>query len=74
MIATVFDTKFEEVENKILDDAKYLTIPEFNKFPGTIFDTKLKQASLATNSVVNTVSQCANKKKEKSRKIYKCLI
>ena len=31
-----------EVENKILDHAKYITTPDFNKFPGAVFETKLK--------------------------------
>ena len=30
--------KIGEVEEKIPDHAKYITTPEFNKFPGLIFD------------------------------------
>ena len=61
---TVLNTKIGEVENKIPDHAKYITIPEFNKFAGILFDTKLKHANLATNSHANAISQCANKNKE----------
>ena len=52
---TILNTKIGEVKNKIIDYAKYVTTPEFNKFAGPIFDTKLKQANLATNSDLNTV-------------------
>ena len=60
---TVLNTKIAEVENEMPDHAKYVTTPEFNKFSGSIFNTKSKQAGLATNSDVNAVLQCANKNK-----------
>ena len=66
---TILKTNIEEVENKILDHAKYITTPEFNKFAESIFDTKLKQANLAANSDVNAVSQRANKNKVKIEKL-----
>ena len=69
MSTTILKTSIEEVENKILDHAKHITTPEFNKFAGSIFDTKLKQANLAANSDVNAVSQCANKNKVKIEKL-----
>ena len=44
-----------------------LTTPEFGKFAGKIFefDTKLKQANLATNHDLNAISQRVNINKEK---------
>ena len=65
MTATVLNTKIGEVENKIPDHAKYITTFESNKFAGSVFDTKLKQANLATNNDLNTVIQRAAKNKEK---------
>ena len=44
MTTAVPNTKIGEVANKTLDHAKYITTPEFNKFAGSIFDTKSKQA------------------------------
>ena len=35
---TVLTTEIDQVERKIPDHAKYITIPEFNKFAGTVFD------------------------------------
>ena len=47
-----------------------LTTPEFGKFAGKIFefDTKLKQANLATNHDLNAISQRVNINKEKKKK------
>ena len=39
-----------------------------NKLTSSIFDTKLKQAHLATNSDFNVISQRANKNKKKNQK------
>ena len=41
-----YDTKIK-VEDKICNHDKYMTINDFNKFLGTIFDEKLKQVKLA---------------------------
>ena len=58
MIASVQKTKINDVENKTPDHGKYIITPEFNKFAGSIFETKLKQANLTTNTdAVNAVSQ-----------------
>ena len=65
----VLNTSIKTVQNKIPDHAKYIATPEFNNFSGSIFDTSLKQANLATNSDVNAVPQCVNKKKEKIEKL-----
>ena len=62
------NTKIGEVENKIPYHDKYITTSEFNKFAGSVFDTKLKRASLSTNSNVNAVEKLANKNKEKIEK------
>ena len=50
MTTTVLNTKIGEVENKILDHAKYITTPEFKKPTGSIFDMNLKQVNLAIDS------------------------
>ena len=65
MKTTVLNTNIGNVENKIPDNAKYITTPKFNKYFGSIFDTKLKQASLATDSDVNAVLQLANKNNDR---------
>ena len=44
MTTAALNTKIGEVENKTLVHGKYITTPEFNKFAGSIFDTKSKQA------------------------------
>ena len=67
---TVLCTKIGKVYNKIPEYSKYITTAEFNKFTGSIFDTKLKKRNLATNSGVNTVSQYSNKNKEKIVIVY----
>ena len=41
-----YDTKIK-VEDKICKHGKYMTINDFNKFSGIIFDEKLKQVKLA---------------------------
>ena len=64
-----YDTKIEDIEKKIPKLNKYITINDFNKFSGEIFDERLKQAKLATNNDVNTVEQCAIRNEEKIEKI-----
>lgn len=49
--------KIGKVENKIPDHVKYITDPGFNKFAGSIFETKLKQVHLATKTDIDVVSQ-----------------
>ena len=46
MTTTVLNTKISEVENKIPDYAKYITIQEFNKKKKKNFAARLKQANL----------------------------
>ena len=62
---TVLKPKIEEIENKVSDHAKYINTLQFDKFAGSIFDAKSKQANLAKNSNLNTVEQYANKSKDK---------
>ena len=62
---TILNKKNEEVENKLSDHDKCITTPEFKKIASNILNMKLKQANQATNCVVNTKSQRANKNKEK---------
>ena len=54
MTAAVLNTKIGEVENKILDHAKYIATFEFGKSAGSIFHRNLKQTNLAKNSNNNT--------------------
>ena len=44
---TDYDTKIKEIEEQI---PIYITTSEFNQFSGTIFDDRLKQANLASES------------------------
>ena len=46
-----------------------LLLLEFSKCNGTIFNSKLKQASLKTNQDLITVEKRANKNKEKIEKL-----
>ena len=68
MTTAVLNIKIDKVESKVPDHVKHITIPEFNKFAGSIFDTKLKQVSLVTKSDIDVVSQCSNKSKDKIKK------
>ena len=49
MTTTVLNTKISEVENKIYNHAKYITIQEF-KLTAEIFTTRLKQANLVSKT------------------------
>ena len=69
MTVTVLDAKIGEVQKKFPGHDKHNTTSEFDKLAGSIFDTKLKHANLATNSDVNTVEQCTNKTKNKMEKV-----
>ena len=62
-------TKIEEIEKKIPGHEKYITTNDFNKFLGTIFDERLKQAKLATGNDLNTVVKRAIKNEEKIEKL-----
>ena len=48
--ATVLNTKMGEVENKILDHAKYIFIQKFNKLTAENFTTGLNQAIRVSQS------------------------
>ena len=50
MTANVLNTKISEVENKILDDSKYIATQEFNKLMAVNFATRLKQANLVNKT------------------------
>ena len=50
MTTTVLNTKIEEVENKIPDYSKYITIQEFKKLTIKKFKGRLKQANLVTKT------------------------
>ena len=55
------DTKIEDITKKVPNHNKYVTNNNFNKFPGAIFDERLKEAKLATNNCLNTVEQRATR-------------
>ena len=44
LTTTVLNTKSGEVENKVLDQAKYIATPEFTKLTEENFSARLKQA------------------------------
>ena len=48
MTTNTLNTKINEVENKILDHAKYITTSEFNNLTAENFTARLKQANLVT--------------------------
>ena len=50
LTTTVLNTKISEVENKILDNSKYITIQEFNKLTAENFAVRLKQADLVNKT------------------------
>ena len=43
ILVIYFKKKIKEIENKIPDANKNITIDEFNKFLGAIFDERLKK-------------------------------
>ena len=59
------NTKIGEIDNKIFDHAKCISTPKSYKFTSWMFDSKLKQATWATNIGPNFVSQGAKKTKRK---------
>ena len=48
--ATILNTKFSEVENKISDNSEYITTQEFNKLTAENFAARLKQADLVSKT------------------------
>ena len=63
--AAVLNTKTDEVQNKFSDHAKSIVTLEFDKLAGSIFNKKLKQTKLATNSNNNAVHNVLTKIKIK---------
>ena len=47
------NTKIAEGENKVPDNAKYITAPEFNKLTAESFAARLKQANLMNKTNFN---------------------
>ena len=50
MTRTVRNTKSNEVGNKIIDHAKYITTQEFNTLTAENFAARLKQANLISKT------------------------
>ena len=50
MTTAVLNTKISEVENKILDHAKYITTPEFNKLAAENCTAKLMEPDLVSKT------------------------
>lgn len=63
-IKSSLNTKIEQIENKLFGHAKCISTPTFNKFTSWMFDSKLKQATWATNIGPDYVSQGAKKQRE----------
>ena len=69
-----YNIKISKIEKKITDHNhdKYITIPEFNKFTVEIFDLRLKQANLASESdIANFVKKTDFDNKLKDVTSYK---
>ena len=69
MTTTVLNTKINEVENKIPDHTKYITIQQLNKLTAENFAARLKQISLlskndASNKLINLNRKSTSKQKE----------
>ena len=47
---TDYNTKINEIENKINDHGKYITTQKFNKLTSENFDGRLKQANFASKN------------------------
>ena len=62
MTTTVLSIKSSEVENKIPDLPKYITIVKFNKFTKGNFTARLKQADLVTKADFDNKLTCSNRK------------
>ena len=50
MTTTVLNTKISDAENKILDNAKYITTQELINLTGESFAARLKQANLVSKT------------------------
>ena len=50
MTTAVLNTKISEVEDKILDNSKYVTTQEFNNLTGENFAARLKLADLVNKA------------------------
>ena len=50
---TKYDTKIDEIENKIHNYDKYITTPEFDNLTAENFTARLKQAQLATKDDID---------------------
>ena len=59
--------KIKEIGDKILDQDKYITTSDFNRFSVAIFDERLKRIKLATTT--DTVEQRAIKNEKKIGKL-----
>ena len=47
---TILNTKIIEADNKILDDAKYITTQQFNKLTAKYFAARLKEPDLVNKT------------------------
>ena len=68
MTTTVLNTKINEVEKKIPDHTKYITIQQLNKLTAENFAARLKQISLlskndASNKLINLNRKITSKQK-----------
>ena len=60
--ATVLHTKISEVENKILEHAKYIISQEFNKLTAEHFTAIIEQADLVNKTDFNNKLTSFNKR------------
>ena len=59
--------KIKDIEDKAPDHSVYITSNSNNKFSGTVFDERLKQAKVATNKGLDTFEQRAVETKERMK-------
>ena len=63
------DTRNEHIEKKIPNHCKYTVTNDFNKFPGIVFDERLKEAKTATNKDLGTDEQRATENEDNIEKL-----
>ena len=67
---TVLNTKISEVENNILDHAKYITTQELNKLTAENFAARLIQANLVSKNVFDNKLISFNRKLTSNKTKY----
>ena len=64
------NTKIGEVENKVLDHAKYITTHEFNRLTAEHVTARLKRANLVSKTYFDTKLRSLNRKVTSNKTKY----